>query len=678
MIASVSEDKTKIYCLLQSPGTESPVTSPPFTHTLAVFSLTAMTDLRVTVADPRPGKESVQKTVQANDAGESVKITLSELLQESLPFTLEPFIYKRDSDSKKQPVSLLRHRVGNEGRSWIGLVSGKISKEYDASSLAQVIFQDLLKHSKGQQYALEPWKWKGCEFDTQKKPNSDTNVQEREDEKKPNSDTKSQEREGVVAQVFNWRNLQSTLEGTISISSADSLSSYDPRNAGSSEDKWKDYMMYVPNENTVLVWNYKGELLHTFPHERPVTCIDISKDGSVMVVGISGFERGREQAEEVCKGISKIILYSLHTFAELHSFPLLGDVKKAELVIESEDRCIDVTFDESAVVQQSSVRIDLDEWLDHDDGHSIGQLEGKDHLAFTSDGHFYVAVENLSPAKNSATEATTILGRVPQLTFGCVKQTSHGEPRAVWLVPTAVKAKVETPILSCSRVTSFEAWSDQAFADLPLSFQAFQQAEPETEVTVTSVCMSTWGTTFGVGLMVVRNAVELASQSDYRPEAQQLPENGDPGQQPPETSVPGKALERPRHRQYFIAVFSGTFDSENPKPQPEKPLVVVELDQPPRAMCISQELVSVLTDNAQEASYMDRECVLRTFDLFTGLETHVVRNRVSGRTLAIADVGQTRIQQRADHRIAVEGFESGEEFTLLQDAMLQFKGTDAL
>eukprot|EP00961_Rhodomonas_salina_P073094 981792-Rhodomonas_salina.1 len=78
-------------------------------------------------------------------------------------------------------------------------------------------------------------------------------------------------------------------------------------------------------------------------------------------------------------------------------------------------------------------------------------------------------------------------------------------------------------------------------------------------------------------------------------------------------------------------------------------------------MCINQELVSVLTDKAHQASYTERECVLRTFDMFTGVETRDAgRFNVEGRTLGIAASGQTRISQAADLKIVVEAIDSGD------------------
>eukprot|EP00961_Rhodomonas_salina_P073095 981793-Rhodomonas_salina.1 len=79
-------------------------------------------------------------------------------------------------------------------------------------------------------------------------------------------------------------------------------------------------------------------------------------------------------------------------------------------------------------------------------------------------------------------------------------------------------------------------------------------------------------------------------------------------------------------------------------------------------MCINQELVSVLTDKAQQASYTERECLLRTFDMFTGVETNAGRFNVEGRTLGIATsaLGQTRISQAADRKIVVEAIDSGD------------------
>eukprot|EP00961_Rhodomonas_salina_P282757 3821164-Rhodomonas_salina.1 len=73
--------------------------------------------------------------------------------------------------------------------------------------------------------------------------------------------------------------------------------------------------------------------------------------------------------------------------------------------------------------------------------------------------------------------------------------------------------------------------------------------------------MSSWGTTFGVGLMV------------------------DPASQPETAGAAGHDPQARPRQQYFIVVLSATFENRQPEP-----LLVVELDQPPRAMCVNQEL----------------------------------------------------------------------------------------
>eukprot|EP00961_Rhodomonas_salina_P086375 1160831-Rhodomonas_salina.1 len=47
--------------------------------------------------------------------------------------------------------------------------------------------------------------------------------------------------------------------------------------------------VYLPSNKTALVWNLKtGELCHRFEHERSVTCVQVSTDGTILMVGISG------------------------------------------------------------------------------------------------------------------------------------------------------------------------------------------------------------------------------------------------------------------------------------------------------------------------------------------------------------------------------------------------------
>eukprot|EP00961_Rhodomonas_salina_P282180 3813111-Rhodomonas_salina.1 len=102
--------------------------------------------------------------------------------------------------------------------------------------------------------------------------------------------------------------------------------------------------------------------------------------------------------------------------------------------------------------------------------------------------------------------------------------------------------------------------------------------------------MSGWGTTIGVGLMVVRKEKPApATGTQNNSKTGSVP---DPvGKDTTKTDTPKASSESQQPRQYFIVVMSATMDDGANVPG-LAPLMVVELEQPPRAMCINQELVS--------------------------------------------------------------------------------------
>eukprot|EP00961_Rhodomonas_salina_P067723 909417-Rhodomonas_salina.1 len=216
-----------------------------------------------------------------------------------------------------------------------------------------------------------------------------------------------------------------------------------------------------------------------FEHKRTVTCVDINKDASVIVVGVSGFAETHsgDPGTKVRKGISKVVLYSLHTFERLHTFPIRGDAKKATLEISAEARYIEVTFQDSP---STPGRIGLDEWVYLDSAGSKDlEMAANDHFAFTSDGHFYVAVENPAGAMG-----------LPMLKFGIVpregasdsdaSESDKAKPESqYWFSPTWLSTKAR-------ELASSESESAEARTAKPEPLQGSEQAKQvDSEVTRT-------------------------------------------------------------------------------------------------------------------------------------------------------------------------------------------------